>query len=341
MLTRVSGITVSSHIPLMILEIAHARGLDTTRIARETGLDRPELHDTESRVPIELENEVWDLVAKGLGDPLFGLRAGLLYKPGQLQAFDFVCLNAATLRECLRSVSRYNRLLHDVAEYTVEVRGQSAFIRHSFRAGAPGPCWQAADFVASSALTFLSAAIGRAFPARAMGIAHAAPEFPERYAELLGLPRVSFGEGSTWIEFDAKLLDEHLPQANPALFKVLSRHAEALLAELPAVDSFQSRFREVLASELKQGIPALADVATRLHMSTRTLQRRLAEEQLSFKDEVESLRRGLALRYIEDRKLSLAEVAFLLGYSEARAFHRAFKGWTGETPGEVRRRLAG
>jgi AraC-like DNA-binding protein len=341
MLTRVSGITVSSSLPLLVLELARAHGLDASAVARETGLDRPEIREPDARIPIEIENQVWDLVARRLGDPAFGLHAGLLYRPGQLEAFDYVCFNAPTVRESLRAVVRYNRLLHDVAEFSLEERGASAFVRHGFRAGVPGPSWQAVDFVAGSAVAFMEAALGRPVTFRSVGIAHAAPEDPKHYQERLHASKVLFDQETTWIEFDARWLDERVPQANPGLFKVLSRHAESLLSQLPAVDSFQSRFREVIAAELKQGAPALGTVAARLHMSARTLQRRLAEENLSFKDEVEELRRGLAMRYVGDSHLSLGEVAFLLGYSEARAFHRAFKAWTGETPGEMRRRLAG
>ena len=79
-----------------------------------------------------------------------------------------------------------------------------------------------------------------------------------------------------------------------------------------------------------------AVASARLHMSTRTLHRRLADAGTSFGAELEALRRGLALRYLEDQRVSIAEVAFLLGYSEPRAFHRAFKAWTGTTPGTWR-----
>ena len=79
-----------------------------------------------------------------------------------------------------------------------------------------------------------------------------------------------------------------------------------------------------------------AEVARRLHMSERSLQRHLRDEGVRFEALVEGLRRDLAMSYLSDRKMAIAEVAYLLGYSEPSAFHRAFKRWTGTTPGELR-----
>ncbi|MBK6533536.1 MAG: helix-turn-helix transcriptional regulator [Deltaproteobacteria bacterium] len=81
----------------------------------------------------------------------------------------------------------------------------------------------------------------------------------------------------------------------------------------------------------------LKRVAAQLRMSERSLQRRLADEGESFDAIVDALRRDLALRYLADPKIAVAEVAYLLGYSEPSPFHRAFKRWTGRTPAEARR----
>jgi len=74
-------------------------------------------------------------------------------------------------------------------------------------------------------------------------------------------------------------------------------------------------------------------------MSERSLQRRLAEESVRFEALTDDVRREMAARYLADRKVAIAEIAYLLGYSEPSAFHRAFKRWTGSTPAEARQRL--
>jgi AraC-like DNA-binding protein len=129
------------------------------------------------------------------------------------------------------------------------------------------------------------------------------------------------------------------------LSRVVIRHAEALLAALPvpAPDSSAHRVRRILADALAdgEGQATLAAVADKLHMSERSLQRRLADEGLKFDALLDELRRELAVRYLQDRKVAIAEVAYLLGYSEPSAFHRAFKRWTGKTPSELRQVPAG
>jgi AraC-like DNA-binding protein len=123
------------------------------------------------------------------------------------------------------------------------------------------------------------------------------------------------------------------------LSRVVEHHAEALLAARPEPhEAVIQRVRRHLVAALHEtGAEAtLSAVATKLHMSVRSLQRRLSDEGSTFDDVLEDTRRDLALRYLSDSKIAIAEVAYLLGYSEPSAFHRAFKRWTGKTPAQAR-----
>jgi AraC-like DNA-binding protein len=127
--------------------------------------------------------------------------------------------------------------------------------------------------------------------------------------------------------------------ADPLLSRVVVRHAEALLAERPAAaETTAGTVRRILTRLLgdDEAGCSLTAVSANLHMSERSLQRRLADEGVSFDALLDELRRELALRYLADEKVAIAEIAYLLGYSEPSAFHRAFKRWTGTTPAEAR-----
>ena len=91
-----------------------------------------------------------------------------------------------------------------------------------------------------------------------------------------------------------------------------------------------------MVEELPDREPTVAAIAARLHMSARSLQRRLQDEDTRFTEVLSDLRRELALRYLQDRRISIGEVGFLLGFLDVTAFHRAFKRWTGRTPAEHR-----
>jgi AraC-like DNA-binding protein len=107
---------------------------------------------------------------------------------------------------------------------------------------------------------------------------------------------------------------------------------------MPREDGLLQTARHAIAEAMRDGDPKLARVAKKLAMSSRTLQRRVKEHGVDFKKLVDDTRRRFALNYLKERKHTLTEVAFLLGYSELSALNRAFKRWTGSTPLDYRRR---
>ena len=108
------------------------------------------------------------------------------------------------------------------------------------------------------------------------------------------------------------------------------------MTSAPALPDFVQRVHEAIRGSLRDGAPKMETLAKQLHVSARTLQRRLAEHQTTFQDAVDAVRRELAQQYLRDPHLGVSEVAFLLGYSELSTFDRAFKRWTGKTPREFR-----
>ena len=120
---------------------------------------------------------------------------------------------------------------------------------------------------------------------------------------------------------------------------ILEEQANALLGALPRQDEFIIAVRRCIVSLLQEGEPTLERVAARLHLSARTLHRRLAERRLRFRELLDATRRELAESYLQDGRLSLAEVALLLGYAEQSPFTHAFKRWTGSTPFDWRKRV--
>src|SRR5262249_26210616 len=129
-----------------------------------------------------------------------------------------------------------------------------------------------------------------------------------------------------------------LVEADAALARHLDRHLDAVLAEAARPPGCGETVRRCIGADLRGGVPRMDDVARKLHMSPRTLQRRLQDDGLSFQDLVVDVRRDPSARSRETAALALAEVAFLVGFSEASPSHRASKQWTGVPPAEYRRR---
>ena len=149
--------------------------------------------------------------------------------------------------------------------------------------------------------------------------------------------KVEFGADRD--EFALSLDARELPliHADPYLNDLLLKYCEAALANRKAdVSQLRTRVENAISSLLPHGRVLVEDVARSLGMSKRTLARRLSDEGLNFTEILQQLRRDLAVRYLDDRKLHVSKIAWLLGFHEVSAFTHAFKRWTGKTPRELR-----
>jgi len=330
---------VSARIGALIVHASASAGVDPARLAAEVGFDPSMVQDPDARIPLELEVRLWDEAARRSGVDAFGLQAAQDLTPGAFDVLDYVVRTAPTIRAALERLARYNRLVHDVARFSLVDRGDAVRLEHRFSRPPLRPCRQASEFTIASIVTLGTALTGVPVRPLAVEFIHDAPMSTAPHRMLFGLePRFSAAVNA--IELDRQTLGRAIPGADPALSSVIERHAEALLAQRPEVETAAQRVRQVLAGMLRDGDATLAEAAKRLGMSARSLQRRLAEEGLGFDAVLDDLRRDLALRYLADPKIAIAEVAYLTGFSEPSAFHRAFKRWTGTTPGDARRQAA-
>lgn len=325
----------------LIVQAVSARGVEPRALAQKARFDLDRASDPDARIPLEVETLLWEEASAACSDAAFGLHAAETVRPGAFDVLDYAVRTAPTLRASLDRAARYNRLLHDAAVFTVRDVGEVTRVEHGLALAGATQSRHAAEFTLATFVVIGAQMLGAPVRARAVEFRHAAPDgsvVGEHERIFSTTPRFSAAVNA--IELDRELVQQPLPSADPALWRVIERHAEALLAARPdPAESVQQRVRKHLASALgaSEGDATLAAMAERLHMSERSLQRRLAEEGASFDALLEDLRRELALRYLGDPKIAIAEVAYLLGYSEPSAFHRAFKRWTGKTPSELRR----
>ena len=117
---------------------------------------------------------------------------------------------------------------------------------------------------------------------------------------------------------------------------ILDRYAAALLAKLPKPESFIECVTQLIAEELHKSEPGIEAISSRLGYAPRTLQRKLKEVGTSYQELLDKTRSQFAIQYLQEEQIAISEIACLLGFSEASAFHRAFKRWTGLSPGEFR-----
>jgi AraC-like DNA-binding protein len=328
---------VSARVGALIVRAATALGADLQRLLSATGFDPAVLDDPDARISLVQEASLWQQAVWQTGDPAFGLHAAELLRPGAFDVLDYAVRTAPDLRQALQRLVRYHRLVHDLAVFTVnEVPGHGACIEHRFAVPGIQPCRHALEFKFASVLVIGAQVTGAPVHALHVSFPHPAPPALDEYRRIFGVEPVFMAPTAT-LTLGRELLARPLA-ADAGLSRIVLEHAERLLqARQQEADGLVARVCRCLAEHLSNGPPSLAAMARQLHMSERSLQRRLEAEGTHFAALVDAVRKDLALRYLADPRLALGEVAYLLGFAEPSPFHRAFKRWTGTTPAAMRR----
>lgn len=296
-----------------------------------TGPDVVLLHSEELRL--------WDEAARLTGDPDFGMHlAEWLFRVPQEQ-FDvlaFAARSCATLGENYRTMGRYLRLVHDGIYLELKEEGELARLVHGHRREPAEPPRQPVEGQLTLALLQGRGAIGEEFVPREVRFRHARPGRVSEHERIFGAP-VHFSCPRNELVLERALLERPQPHAEARLLAVLERQLEGFLSQLPDEQRFRDVVRRGMMEELPDRQPSVTTIAAKLRMSPRSLQRRLESEGARFGDLLSELRRDVALRYLREQRMSIGEVGFLLGFLDGASFHRAFRRWTGSTPGEYRR----
>lgn len=296
--------------------------------------------DPDDRMPIALALELMRGAIEITGDPNIGLKAAAEVERGDYGVLEYVARSAPTVGAATEVLGRYLALVNDALRFTLEVSEGKAIIRFESTIVLPRP---SADFQSAAFFWATRLLVDEAMAAAPVEVwfEHAQPDDLSGYKSIFGDNKILFGMPNNGFVFASELLERPLPHADDKLHVLIRKHADALVAELPRAQSFTQRVRELLIKELEGGNPSAVRIASALHMSGRTLTRRLEDEGTTFKDLLDDLRKSLSLRYVGSTDLGLSEIAFLLGFSQSAAFHRAFKRWTAQTPLEYRRARRG
>jgi len=295
------------------------------------GPDTDLLHSQELRL--------WDEAARLTGDRDFGLHLAEWIVGCSEELFDvlaFALRSCATLGDHYRLAGRYMRLIHQGIYLNLEEESDVVRLVHGHVQEPSTPPRHPVEAMLTLALLQGRRAIGEEFAPQAVCFTHARPEQVSEQERIFRAP-VHYGCSRNELVLDRALLLRPQRHAELRLLAMLDRQLSGLLSELPNHRSFQDEVRHRMMDELPEREPGMAAVAGKLHMSPRSLQRRLQSEGTSFATVLFELRRDLALRYLRDPRISIGEVGFLLGFLDVAAFQRAFKRWTGSTPAVYRR----
>jgi AraC-like DNA-binding protein len=330
--------TAAAKTVLNLADYVAGRGADRAAFLAAVGVSLETR--LEARVPAE---KVLAAVAEAVrltGDPALGLHIAAQGDPRRFELMGYISMTSATLGEAYARSCRYIRLWNSAMEIDLVEEGERATLR--MRLALPGLTPETPGLRQLEELGLASMLLsgryhsGAHFAPREVHLFSAAPKDPGEHRALFEAP-VYFGRPAGALILDRASLALPIRTSDPELCAILTRHAEELLVRLPAAPGRWSReVRAAVGEALRDGCE-IGDAARRLGVTPRTLQRRLREEGTSYQALVEEMRRELARRYLGERRLSLPEVARLLGFTDESAFYRAFRRWEGVTPAAFRK----
>jgi AraC-like DNA-binding protein len=301
------------------------------------GLDARALDDPDARIPMRAGSGLLVRAAAMTGDDCIGLH---LAEHADLRTVDvhyYAMAASATLREAFTRLSRYQRLIHETTRIDVSATAGGMALRHVLPGGFAASR-QTAEFLLAAWVRIGRVVTGTEWCPADVRFAHDAPANLSEHRRFFKAP-IRFSTGENVLIVSASTLSLPCVGTDPALASLMDRYAnEHMKPQAADGHSLADRVRAVLIAELPDGEPTAARVAARMKLSVRTLNRALAAEGTSYRAVLKQMRGEMASRHLANPRMPLGEIAFLLGFSDVTAFHRAFRRWTGQTPAQWRER---
>ena len=329
--------------PLMLM-FAKQRGLDVRALVEKWKLPIDLLVDSSKVMKRELTTSAATLrglsndVAEQLSDPGFAVALAAAVPKGSYGVAEFLIRSSPTHRSASENLVRFSGLLGRHQTFTfVETENEAQL--HNSPTVAPTCLGRYLNEYATKVIVDSLKSMADV-PLTRVWFINPPPASIDHLVAAFGTKKLAFDQPTNGHAMARSELEREVKGSDSALFGFLEEHAIAALASRPKGDDLIDRLRELIREAVERGEPSIERLAMRLQLSARTLQRRLAEKGTSFQEVLDGARFDLARAFLREARLELTEIAYLLGYSELRAFDRAFKRWSGLTPGEYRVRPA-
>ncbi|MGY4535062.1 AraC-like DNA-binding protein [Pseudomonas sp. TE3786] len=313
------------------------QGLSLDTCLADTGLDLGVLADPAAEIDAAQELELLANLVRALGHiPGIGFKCGSRYQLNTYGIWGFAMLSSATFRGAAQLGLRYLDLTYAFHGMRLEEHGEDAHFLLDPGQLPPTLSSFVLERDLAGVLNIQRDLTAVPMPLKAVSLALPEPADLSLYIEMLGV-RPQFNATENRLVFDRALLDRPLPGANPQVMQHCEQQCQALLAKRRVRGGLSGLIRDRLLARPGR-LPDMEQIASELHMTSRTLRRRLLAENSSYRQLLEEVRQALAEELLGTGGLTLEEIAERLGYGDMSNFMHAFKRWKGMTPGQYRRR---
>ena len=310
------------------------QGVEAHALLQGTGLDPRQLNDPRARISIDQKITIFRNVRRLSPLPDVGLRAGARQRLSDFGVYGYALLSSTTFGDAVVLGVKHVKLAGPVLEKRFRIEGDKAIFygRDVLELGDLLP--MVTEFWFGSILKLAVCVLEAPLPSRLLLLPYGRPVHAAAYERMFGCP-VKFDAGVMEWHFDAAVMRQPCPNANPITADLCKQFCERMLPRLPDESDLLRSIRTACLNN-RGAFPNADEMAARLGLSVRTLQRRLSEQGRHYQEIVDEVRASLAIEFLENTSLSISEVAERVGFSEASNFRKAFRKWTGHTPSHFR-----
>ena len=291
------------------------------------------------RITVASMDRLWLSAVDATGDELIGIVTGRNTRPAHFYAFGHSWLASESLLGAMRRLIRYDKIIATTPIDASIARVNSSYVvTEKYPYTNAVPTAHTIDFGVSAVLALCEISAGRHIQPQRIELMRDDFSLSEKYRAAFGMP-VRLNAPYTAVAFSAEDLEAPLEGSIPEVAEATDRISERYIETLDS-SRVEAKVRQLLIEFLPSGNAYQERIARKLHRSASTLQRQLQSEGTSYREVLEETRRRLAQDYLDDRRYSHAQIAYLLGFSDQSNFSRAFKRWTGKGPREFQESAA-
>ena len=321
------------------IQFAAMQGANPNALTKLTGKALSDLNEDDYFFESDVYNAVVEEAVKQTSDPFLGLHLGEHLSLSAAGLIIQIIQTCNQIKDALHYMVAFANLGCQALPFSLQEHND-----HWVLSLTPNPLWEEQSPIAvrhtldgSVVFTlreFYSLTRYRHHPLR-IDFAYARPASIAEYERLFRCP-IRFSQAQTAIYLDAKLVEAPIITSDYRLLQILVEYANEKLNRLEKELGFSNTVKQTIIHLVQAKFPTIEQVAANLHMSIRTLQRRLKEEKTSYKSVLDNLKQQFAFDYLKKEDLSIKEIAYLLNYSDASSFTRSFRRWTGQSPEQYR-----
>lgn len=315
-------------------------GIGVQEVIEACDIKPEDFKDQESRLSAEKTTLIVEYCNKMANRKDFAIEVARQFHPGMFHALGYAMMSSDSLKDAFNRLSRYKRVVSNTCNLTVEERDQELhYIMNLYcyeDSQRPVLSHDCVWCFLGTMVQFARETLKSNYSPKQVRVNWSKPAFDLSCFEAFFECQIVFDSDEIALVYDASELSKQLVGSNPLLTQSHEKMLDEYLSRIDKSD-VEQLVKNRIYEMLPLGTPSQTEIASQLGMSLRNLQRRLQEKDTSFRDILEGTRRKLALEYIHQNHLSFSEIGYLVGFSNIGNFNRAFKRWTGSTPGAYRK----